>query len=537
MKIKRNNKKLKKRNTLTIFIFAFLIVSVFFPLLEMLLRVEWSEFSNLIKSKSFITSLNNSLTVTIIATIISISIAYLLAFTLNRTNIKHREVLKLLITIPMLLPSISHGLGLINLFGTNGIISSIFNFNIIGKTGIIIGSVIYSFPIAFLMFTDGFNYIDNSMYDNAKVLGLNKWQTFKTVTFCYMKKTVLSAIFAVFTLIFTDYGVPLAVGGKYLTLPVFLYKEVIGLLDFSKGTMIGLFLLLPALISFLFDTLSKDYSKAEAIGKKYVIKENKKRDIILTIFTYTTIISILIIILSFIYYAFIDNVILNKTISLKHFEYILNDAVGTYIFNSIIIALLVSILGTTISYFTAYVTARIGGIISKIIHILTISSLAIPGIVLGLSYTIGFKGTFIYNTLFILVLVNIIHFIATPYLMAYNALQKVNPNYEVVAKTCNINIFRIIKDVIIPCTKKTIREMFSYFFVNSMITISAVTFLFNTRNMPLSLLVNQYEGNMMLGEAAIISLIILIINIIVKSTIYLINRKEHKMEEEYEYNI
>ena len=42
-----------------------------------------------------------------------------------------------------------------------------------------------------------------------------------------------------FTLIFTDYGVPLAVGGKFITLPVFLYKEVIGLLDFSKGTMIG----------------------------------------------------------------------------------------------------------------------------------------------------------------------------------------------------------------------------------------------------------------------------------------------------------
>ena len=199
--------------------------------------------------------------------------------------------------------------------------------------------------------------------------------------------------------------------------------------------------------------------------------------------------------------------------------------------------MLVSIVGTTISYFTAYVTARIKGIISKTIHILTISSLAIPGIVLGLSYTIGFKGTFIYNTIIILVLVNIIHFIATPYLMAYNALLKINPNYELVAKTCNISIIRIIKDVIIPCTKKTIREMFSYFFVNSMITISAVTFLFNTNTMPLSLLVSKYESNMMLGEAAIISLIILIINIIVKIIVYLINRKEHKRSQEREYNI
>ena len=302
----------------------------------MLKRVKWSEFSNLIASSSFTTSLTNSLTVTIIATIISILLAYTLAYTLNRTNIKHRAVLKLLITIPMLLPSISHGLGLINLFGTNGIISSLFNFDIIGAPGIIIGSVIYSFPVAFLMFDDGFNYIDNSMYDNAKVLGLSKLETFKTVTFCYLKKTILSATFAVFTMIFTDYGVPLAVGGKYITLPVFLYKEVIGLLDFSKGTMIGLFLLIPALVSFLFDTLSKDYTKAEAIGKKYQIEEFKTRDTILTIFTYIIITSIIIIISSFVYYAFIDNFILNKTLSLKHFEYILNDGVGNYLINSLI---------------------------------------------------------------------------------------------------------------------------------------------------------------------------------------------------------
>ena len=70
--------------------------------------------------------------------------------------------------------------------------------------------------------------------------------------------------------------------------------------------------------------------------------------------------------------------------------------------------------------------------------------------------------------------------------------------------------------------------MICYFFVNSMITISAVAFLFNTRTMPLSLMINTYEGNMLLGEAAIISLIILFFNIIAKSVVYLINRKENR---------
>ena len=70
-----------------------------------------------------------------------------------------------------------------------------------------------------------------------------------------------------------------------------------------------------------------------------------------------------------------------------------------------------------------------------------------------------------------------------------------------------------------------------------MVTISAVTFLFNTDTMPLSLMINTYEGNMMLGEAAIVSLIILFFNLIVKGTIYLINRKEDRKKWNYEVNI
>ena len=67
-----------------------------------------------------------------------------------------------------------------------------------------------------------------------------------------------------------------------------------------------------------------------------------------------------------------------------------------------------------------------------------------------------------------------------------------------------------------------------------MITISAVTFLFNTRTMPLSLLINNYEGNLMLGEAAIISIIILIFNIVVKGTMYVLNKYEEKKRLNYE---
>lgn len=516
----------KKRTLVRFFLLLFLLCTIFYPLIVMICKIKWSDFSTLISSVSFRQALGNSLIVTLLATFFSIGIAYLLTYTFHRTNIKHKSFLKILITLPMLIPSISHGLGLLTFMGSNGIFSKCFGFNVIGFWGIVIGSVLYTFPVAFLILSDGFCYIDSTMYEVSKILGFNRWQTFRKVTCCSLKKAILSAIFAVFTLIFTDYGVPLAVGGKFMTLPVYLYKEVMGLLNFSSGTIISLFLLIPAFLSFLFDILCKDYTTTSEKG--YSPSKNKWRDLILTIFTYGILLFTFLILGSFIYYAFIDNIVLHPTLALHHFSYVFDNNLISYLCNSLWISFLVAVFGTILSYLIAYFTARDGK--HKGMHILAISSLAIPGMVLGLSYTVSFNNTIFYNTFFILVIVNIVHFMASPYLMAYNALKKLDPNYEIVAKVCHIGTFSMLKDILIPNTKGTIREMFAYFFVNSMITISAVAFLYNTRTMPLSLLIPTYEGNLMLAEAAVVSFVILLVNLLIRGGIYILNRKERRVK-------
>lgn len=530
--------KNKKNYIPYVLIALFLSFSVLFPLIKLIANIDGGTLSSLIGSTQFKEAIGNSMSVTLIATFISVLLAYLLAFAIHRTNIKHKAVLSVLLTLPMLIPSISHGLGLINLFGQNGIITNLLNinFNIIGFNGVLLGSILYSFPVAFLMLSDAFNYVDNSMYESAEILGLNKFQIFRKVTFYYLKKPLFSAIFAVFTLIFTDYGIPLAVGGRYTTLPLFLYREVIGLLDFSKGTLIGMFLLIPALISFLFDLFAKDTSGLGFANKDFYAKENKIRDISFTAFVHIIILFLFVLFGSFIYLAFMKQYPYDTSFSLVHFKYMVKNDILKVLFNSLIIASMTSIIGTIIAYTGAYITARTNLKLRKVLHVIMIVTLAIPGIVLGLGFMLAFKNTFIYRTFAILILVNIIHFIASPYLMAYNALGKINQNYETIGLTCKIKQWQIIKDVIIPNSLETILEMLSYFFVNSMVTISAVTFLFASKTTPLSLLINQYEGQMMYEEAAIISLIILFINLIIKGLVYLIRRKIHKKRSMVECN-
>ena len=83
----------------------------------------------------------------------------------------------------------------------------------------------------------------------------------------------------------------------------------------------------------------------------------------------------------------------------------------------------------------------------------------------------------------------------------------------------------LIKDVFIPQCRFTLFEMFTYFFVNSMMTISAVSFLATTRNKPLSLMINQFEAQMQLECAAVVSLMILLTNLAVKAAVHIIKIK------------
>ena len=162
---------------------------------------------------------------------------------------------------------------------------------------------------------------------------------------------------------------------------------------------------------------------------------------------------------------------------------------------------------------------------SKFLHLSAITSAAIPGVVLGLSYVLVFKGSVIYGTIIILVMINIIHFIASPYLMIYNSLSKLNENLENVGHILGLSRGKMIKDVFIPQCKGTLLEMFAYFAVNCMMTISAVSFLATTSNKPIALMINQFEAQRQLECAAIVSIMILLVNLLVKSLIHIAKSK------------
>ncbi|MDR1786287.1 MAG: ABC transporter permease subunit, partial [Spirochaetaceae bacterium] len=217
-------------------LFAFFSVSLLFPLIRMFLNIGPGDVSRVLASPQFLRALGNSALASALGTAVSILAAWVFAVCVVRSAMPFPGIFSVFATVPMLIPSISHGMGLIIILGANGILTRALGLrtSIYGLPGVAAGGVLYAFPVAFLMLADILKYEDYGPYEAAAALGIPRVRQFLGITLPYLRRPLISVVFAVFTLIFTDYGVPLMIGGRFTTLPVLMYQEVIGLLNFSR---------------------------------------------------------------------------------------------------------------------------------------------------------------------------------------------------------------------------------------------------------------------------------------------------------------
>lgn len=499
-------------------------VCLLLPIGSMILGMTGEDFVKVFTSHDIGKIIGNSLLVSLTATAITVVVAYFLAVSVERTTIKGKAVFGVIMLLPMLVPSISHGTGLVMLFGNSGIITKTFGLssNIYGFWGIVAGSFLYSCPVAFIMLRDIMRYENGSPYEAATILGIPKWRRFTGITLPFLRKPLISVVFSVFTLVVTDYGVPVTVGGKYKTIASVMYQDVIGQSNFGKGTVYGVMLLVPAILAFVIDFLNKDKGNMGYVTTK--VTPSKSIVAKAAAYGLCSVVSVFILlpIVSFLVLGFSKRYPNDKSFSFDNFKNVFKSKGDEYLLNSVLIALAVALIGVTIAFITAYFTARAKGGLSKALHLISITAMAVPGIVLGLSYVIFYKGSFVYGTVIILIMVNIVHFIASPYLMMYNSFAKINENLEEVGQTLGIGRFRMVKDVLLPQSISTLAEMFLYFFVNSMMTISAVSFLSTAATKPISLMINQFNDLGKFGNVGVVSLLILVINLTLHALIALV---------------
>lgn len=127
-------------------------------------------------------------------------------------------------------------------------------------------------------------------------------------------------------------------------------------------------------------------------------------------------------------------------------------------------------------------------------YFLSTIPLALPGLVLGLAYVFFFNKllwpipatnyalinpfNWIYGTMGILVLCNVIHFYTVCFLTATTALKQTDPEFEAVSSSMRVPFYKTFWRVTVPLSLPAIMDIGIYYFINAMVTISAIIFIY-----------------------------------------------------------
>ncbi len=477
-----------------------LVAVVVLPLASMFIKslqdrsgafVGGANFAAYFSTPALFYSIYNSLTVSVITTVIVITISFGYAYALTRTCMPWKPLFRAIALIPILAPSLLPAISLVYLFGNQGFVKgALMGETIYGPIGIVIGSAFWTLPHALIILVTALSLADGRLYEAAVALRTSRLRTFFTVTLPGAKYGLISAIFVVFTLVITDFGVPKVIGGQYNVLATDIYKQVIGQQNFQMGAVVSVVLLAPAVLAFAIDRLvqRKQVALLSARAVPYEARPQRARDWTMFGFCSLVALAILTVIGTAAYASFVKYWPYNLSFTLRNYRFDLVDGGGWSAYrNSIEMAAWTAVIGTMVVFSGAYLVEKGRGFTfgRMLFQLLAMLPLAVPGMVLGLAYIFFFNapwnapGNVIYGTMAILVICTISHFYTVSHLTAITALKQMDPEFESVASSLKQPFYRTFWRVTVPVCLPAILDISIYLFVNAMTTVSAVVFLYS----------------------------------------------------------
>ena len=482
-----------------LFIFgAYFLIALVVPLFMMVsrsvqnIRGEFVGLANYIlyfQTPALFQSINNSFFVAGLSTVIVIVLAFIYAYALTRTRMPFKWFFRVMVFVPLLSPSLLKAIALVYWFGNQGVLKGLMmGHSIYGPIGIVIASVFWTFPHAFLIISTALSLSDGRLYEAAEALKTSRMRVFFTVTLPGVRYGLISATFVVFILVFTDFGVPKVIGGNYNVLATDIYKEVVGQQNFEMGAVVCMILLIPAVFAFAIDRIAtrKQVALLSARAVPYEPKPSRLAD--MSMLVYCSIMTVLILaVLGMAQYASLVTLWpYNLSLTLEHFQFDFEGFGWSNFYNSLILAACTAIIGTGLIFTGAYLvekprTAFFG---RQVVQFLAMLPLTVPGLVLGLSYIFFFNHPanpfgFMYATMAILVMSTVTHFYTVSHLTAVTALKQMDREFESVSTSLKVPLRRSFFRVTVPVCMPAILDISIYLFLNAMTTVSAVIFLYS----------------------------------------------------------
>lgn len=540
---KKKNIEVKAIWTVVLILFAAFLA---YPLILLLIKsfqtdagTGFGNYIEIFRTKGFVTALKNSFGISALSAVVTTVLAFVMAYTINYTNlsIRYKKSVKALAVLPMLLPTITYGFAIIYSFGKQGLFTRLIGrqmFDIYGIYGLLIGYVIYTLPVSFMLINNTMAYIDKKFMVVSRVMGDGHISTFKETILRPLIGTLAVSFIQCFFLCFTDFGIPASVGGRFEVVAGVLYNQMLGSVpNFNNGAVVAMLMLLPSIVSILIihylERYNVRYNKVSQIENE----KNKCRDLLCGTVTTLIILGVLAIFAVIFIVPFVKGWPYDMTFTMDNVKNVFNDSSLVAVYeNSLYVAILTAVFGTLMAYGAALITARstISEKAKNVIESIASVTNTIPGMVLGIAYMLAFAGTSMQNTFEIIIVCNLIHFFATPYMMMKNSLAKMNLSWEKTAKLMGDSWIKTLIRIVTPNAAGSLIEVFSYYFINAMVTVSAVIFLAGARTMVITTKIKELQHFAKFNEIFVLSLLMLFTNIIAKLVFRFLAEQRWKKE-------
>ena len=182
-----------------------------------------------------------------VATMFSVLLGLPAAYALHRLAFPLRSVLRALLLVPFVLPTVVIGVAFRQLLGEAGPLGFL---GLDGTPVAILAGLVF-FNVAVVIRTVGaaWESLDRRPGDAAAALGASPAQVFRTVTFPALRPTIVSAASVVFLFCATSFGVVLTLGGtRYSSVETEIYLLTKDLLDLPAAAALSILQLVAVVV-------------------------------------------------------------------------------------------------------------------------------------------------------------------------------------------------------------------------------------------------------------------------------------------------
>jgi putative spermidine/putrescine transport system permease protein len=163
-------------------------------------------------------ALATSVEIALIATVLALILGSLAAFAVHRFSFFGRNVVSLVLVLPIALPGIVTAMALNSVFVTANIPLSLFT--------IFIGHSVFCIVVIFNNVIARLRRTPTSLVEASMDLGADGWQTFRHVTLPAIRTALVAGALLAFALSFDEIVVTNFLAGSEITLPKFIYNNL-----------------------------------------------------------------------------------------------------------------------------------------------------------------------------------------------------------------------------------------------------------------------------------------------------------------------